>query len=314
MQSSPGVRPSRRPLLWILWFLLSVLACAVVIAGAAAGVVRVQAHPRALSSPTGSATGSVVVEGEASVEPVVRPVVDRDALLAEAVGALSVPDGVRLSVAVLDVGSGARAVYGDDSFDTASIVKVDILAALLLQAQDAGRELTSAEKAYAVAMIERSDNDSASALWESVGRASGLAAANARLGLTGTEGGEGMLWGLTQTTAADQLVLLEQVFGGESELSGASQAYVRGLMGRVVEGQRWGVSAVADGAGWALKNGWLPRSATGRWDVNSVGRVVVSGREFLVAVLSDGHAAQGEGVALVEGAAAAAVGVFAEAP
>ncbi|MFE1437702.1 serine hydrolase [Streptomyces sp. NPDC058739] len=248
------------------------------------------------------------------MEPVVETVVDHDALLAEAVDALSVPDGVRLSVAVLDVESGDRAVYGDGSFDTASVVKVDILAALLLRAQDAGRSLTPAEKTYAVAMIERSDNDSASALWESIGRAPGLAAANARFGLTGTEGGAGMLWGLTQTTAADQLALLGQVFGEESALSAASRAYVRGLMGRVVEGQRWGVSAVGGEVGGevgcALKNGWLPRSTTGRWDVNSVGRVVVSGRELLVVVLSDGHVAQADGVAVVEGAAVGAVGVF----
>ena len=52
-----------------------------------------------------------------------------------------------MSVAVLDMDSGASAVYGEGAFDTASIVKVDILAALLLQAQDAGRQLTAAEKA-----------------------------------------------------------------------------------------------------------------------------------------------------------------------
>ncbi|MFJ5779624.1 serine hydrolase [Streptomyces sp. NPDC093094] len=312
MQSS-GVPRRRRPLLWSLWFLWSALACAVVIAGAAAGVAHVRVPaPRAVSSPTGSGTGSVATDGEAAVEPVVEPAEDQDALLAEALEALSVPDGVRLSVAVLDLASGDRAVHGAGSYDTASIVKVDILAALLLRAQDEGRSLTAAEKTYAAAMIEHSDNASASALWESIGRAPGLDAANERFGMTGTQGGDGALWGLTQTTASDQLVLLRQVFGSGSELSEESRTYVQGLMGQVVAGQDWGVSAAADGAGCALKNGWLPRTATGRWDVNSVGRVALDGRAYLVAVLSDGNATMDDGVALVEGAAVAAVGVLAE--
>ena len=75
-------------------------------------------------------------------------------------------------MAVLDVDSGESATYGDGAFDTASIVKVDILATLLLQAQDADRELTATEKANATAMIENSDNTSATALWD-VDRAGG---------------------------------------------------------------------------------------------------------------------------------------------
>lgn len=246
------------------------------------------------------------------MESAARPAVDHDELLAKAMEAVDVPEGVEVSVAVLAPASGAGASYGDGAFDTASIVKVDILAALLLQAQDAGRELTVAEKAYATAMIEDSDNASASELWRAIGQAEGLDAANARLGLTGTEGGDGMLWGLTQTTADDQIRLLRQVFGEASELNEDSRAYLSGLMGRIAVGQRWGVSAAGDGSGWALKNGWLPRTATGLWDTNSVGRVTVDGRDCLLAVLSDGNATQADGIALVEAAAVAAVSVFAE--
>ncbi|WP_189707294.1 hypothetical protein [Streptomyces anandii] len=232
---------------------------------------------------------------------------------------VTVAEGAAVSVAVLDLGSGHSAVYGTGAFDTASIVKVDILAALLLQAQDAGRWLTAQEQTYATAMIENSDNDSASALWRAIGRAGGLDAANRRLGLTDTTGGEGTLWGLTQTTAADQLTLLRQVFGygsgshgssgpsGPSELSAASRAYVQGLMGRIAEGQDWGVSAAADGSAWALKNGWLARGTTGLWDVNSIGRVTSGGTGYLVAALSNGSATKEKGVALVEAAARAAV-------
>lgn len=294
--------------------LLYVALAAVAVVGAtAAGTVYVQARAH---SGTGAVSSAAAVtptaSEEVSVESVARPAVDHDELLAAAMKAVDVPEGVEVSVAVLDLASGASASYGDRAFDTASIVKVDILAALLLQAQDAGRRLTATEKSYATAMIETSDNASASELWRAIGQAEGLDAANERLGLTGTEGGDGMLWGLTQTTAEDQLRLLRQVFGADSELSEDSRAYLSGLMGRIAVGQRWGVSAAGDGSGWALKNGWLPRTATGLWDVNSVGRVTVDGRDCLVAVLSDGHATQAEGIALVEAAAVAAVSVFAE--
>ncbi len=57
-----------------------------------------------------------------------------------------------------------------------------------------------------------------------------------------------------------------------------------------------GVSAAAEGTSWALKNGWLPRSTTGLWVVNSIGRVTVDGADRLVAVLSDGTASLAEGI------------------
>ncbi|WP_149550605.1 serine hydrolase [Streptomyces marokkonensis] len=217
-------------------------------------------------------------------------------------------DGARVSVAVQDLGSRETVSHGDGTFVTASIVKVDILAALLLGAQDAGREPGGTERAYAEAMIVRSDNDAASALWDGIGRAAGLDAANARLGLTRTAGGEGTLWGLTRTTAEDQLVLLRQVFGGDSELGEASRAYLRGLMARVVPEQAWGVPTAADeGTAWAVKNGWLPRDATGLWVVHSIGCVTAGGRECLVSALSDGNATKERGVARVEGAVATAL-------
>ncbi|WTS91532.1 class A beta-lactamase-related serine hydrolase [Streptomyces coelicoflavus] len=242
-----------------------------------------------------------------------------DARLAAAMASVAVPDGVEVSVAVLDPESGEGARHGTGAFDTASIVKVDILAALLLRAQDVGRSLTASERSRATAMIEDSDNDSASALWRAIGTAEGLDAANERFGLTGTAGGEGPLWGLTRTTADDQVRLLRQVFVADgSVLNEASRAYVRGLMERIADGQRWGVSAAADrtggagDSGWALKNGWLRRSTTGLWVVNSIGRVETGGRGRLVAVVSRGSGRRAEGIALTEAAARAAVSVFAD--
>ncbi|WP_107309293.1 serine hydrolase [Streptomyces sp. TP-A0356] len=295
--------------------LCAALASAVVVGGTAAGTayVNAQAHADAgavSSQPSVTPSASSSVSREASVEPAAEPSADRDALLEKAMSTVTVEDGVDVAVAVLDLDSGRSAGYGDGTFDTASIVKVDILAALLLQAQDADRHLTAQERTYATAMIENSDNASASALWVAIGQADGLDSANKRFGLTDTTGGDGALWGLTQTTAADQLTLLQQVFGDGSRLSEASRTYLQGLMGTIAEDQDWGVSAAADGSDWALKNGWLPRSTTGLWDVNSIGRITADGRDYLVAALSNGNSTKAEGIALVEAAARAAVSVF----
>ncbi|MFG2478282.1 serine hydrolase [Streptomyces fagopyri] len=306
-------RPSgRRTLLYV------VVASAVLVGGTAAGTVYVKAQAHdggglvssSSAAPGASPTASEPTSGETSVEPVTEPSVDRTALLTEAMGAVTLAPGAKVSVAVLDLDSGESAAYGGGSFDTASIVKVDILAALLLQAQDADRRLTAEEKTYATAMITNSDNASASALWDVIGQADGLDAANDRFGLKGTEGGDGALWGLTRTTASDQLTLLQQVFGDDSQLSGASRTYLKGLMGEIAADQRWGVSAAADGSGWALKNGWLPRSTTGLWDVNSIGRITADGHGYLVAALSDGNSTKARGISLVEAAARAAVSAF----
>ena len=306
---SRRVRGSRRPLLSLA------LASVAVVGVTAGGTVYVKAQAHSGGGPVSSAPTPSVSPSSATTTQeaaVAEPVVDFDERLASAMRSVSVTGAAKVSVAVLDVASGDSAVHGEGAFDTASIVKVDILATLLLQHQKAGTSLTAQEKAYATRMIENSDNASASALWDAIGRAAGLDAANEKFGLTGTQGGDGALWGLTQTTAADQLTLLQQVFGddSDSELSAASRSYLQGLMKRIEADQRWGVSAAADGSGWALKNGWLPRSTTGLWDINSVGRVTADGHAYLVAVLSKGNATQAKGISLVEAAARAAVSVF----
>ncbi|MEW2623973.1 serine hydrolase [Streptomyces sp. NPDC048106] len=245
----------------------------------------------------------------ASVPPVPEPM-DLESALAPVTDLFGDNE---MSVAVQDTASGKWAVFGDGAFDTASIVKVDILATLLLQAQDAGRVLTAQERVYATKMIENSDNDSTSALWTEIGSAEGLDAANRRLGLTQTRGGDGTVWGVTQTTAQDQVRLLQKVFGDTSPLSSASRAYIRNLMSHIATDQDWGVSAAADGGSpTALKNGWLQRSQTHAWDVNSIGRIERDGRVYLLAVLLNGCSTEEVGIKLVEQAAVAAVTAFAD--
>jgi hypothetical protein len=150
-------------------------------------------------------------------------------------------------------------------------------------------------------MITSSDNDAASALWSDIGDAAGLGAANRVFGLTATDPGDDGNWGLTTTTATDQVRLLDAIANPSGPL-GSANSTLLDLMGEVVADQDWGVSAAArTGETTILKNGWLSMdSDDGLWEVNSVGRITGGGTDITIAVLSRGNADLDGGIALVE--------------
>jgi hypothetical protein len=214
-----------------------------------------------------------------------------------------------LAVGVTDLSSGVTASYHPhELFHTASIVKADILATLLLQLQRQHAGLSPAEQELATTMIEESDNDAASSLWDTIGAAPGLAAANQVLGLHRTEPGPAGLWGLTATTVTDQLALLAALTSAHSPLAAAARHYELGLMRSVEPGENWGVTAAADsGSSPAVKNGWLPDgSESGLWVINSIGVLRHDGQRLLVAVLSSGQPTEAVGIGQVQAAARAA--------
>ena len=132
-------------------------------------------------------------------------------------------------------------------------------------------------------------------------------AANATFGLTQTKGGTKGRWGATTTTPSDQLRLLQVVFTDDSPLSADSRTYIQSLMGGVATDQDWGVTA-ADSRGDThafVKNGWLPRSTLGkRWIINSIGRIKGPTVDLRLAILSQKWSSQGQGIEVVEQAAA----------
>jgi beta-lactamase class A len=186
----------------------------------------------------------------------------------------------------------------------ASVVKVDILETLLAQQGSAG--LSGTDENLAQSMIEDSDNDSATDLWDAVGGAGGIRTFDARAGLADTTpspcvecaGFAWPGWGLTTTTPADQVALLRQIAVPGGLLSTAERGYMAQLMENVTPSQRWGVCAgVPAQVTVALKNGWLPLNDAGTdWQVNSVGWVSGRGRDYLIAVLSTGNPAEQYGI------------------
>jgi hypothetical protein len=284
-------------------------------------VVTVSAAKSGRSSGGGdAAAGHPDRPGGGSVQPVVDPATPNaiasgpaDTSLDRRLAAVLRPvlrhDAGHFAVGVLDVTTGAEAVYdAHRHFRAGSLVKADILAALLLRDQRAGTSLTNHEAELAVPMIEDSSDDATGSLWGLAGGGPGIAAANVSLLLSHTAMGSAGSWDLTRTTVVDQLQLLTDLATTGSPLTAASRDYELGLMEDVQADQRWGVSAAAStGTSYAIKDGWLA-DPTG-WVVNSIGVVEHDGQQLLLAVLSSDQPSQALGIAAVQAAAACAAAV-----
>ena len=189
-------------------------------------------------------------------------------------------------------------------FDSASVVKVTILGALLRKALDQHRYLTSTEAAEARAMITVSDNDAASALWAELGR-SYLQHFLDLATMAQTVLGPGGYWGLTQITAYDQIKLLRLLLNPNPVLDTASRSYALRLMAQVIASQRWGVPAGAPASLTVhVKNGWLPR-ATHSWRIHSIGCFTGPGAGYSIVMLTQDNPTMAYGIATIEAIARA---------
>jgi beta-lactamase class A len=251
------------------------------------------------------------MSGATSQSPTAKPSLTPNAQVRAQLADLLSAKGQYAAVGVVDLVTGATVTYNEQaSFQTASIVKADILASLLWKLQNENKQLSAAQKTDATKMITRSDNAAASRLYAQLGGATGLNAANKVFGLTHTTPGPDTLWGKAHTTVTDQLTLLRVLTSADGPLSAASRKYQLGLMSQVVSDQRWGVPAAAQNSATDVyvKNGWDTLAAdNGLWEINTIGRIVEPGHDWLVVVLSSHNSSQQTGQDLVEGAAKKAV-------
>jgi hypothetical protein len=205
-----------------------------------------------------------------------------------------------VGLAVDDRRTGVTCAYHAGwHFDSASVIKVTILSALLRKLQQEHRGLTAQQKQLATKMITLSDNNAATTLWDQTGRTSlqdflNLAA------MKHTHLGAGGYWGLTQITAHDELTLLKLLTRANTVLTSANCDYVLGLMAKVVSYERWGVPVGAPTAVTVhVKNGWLPEPKLG-WRINSIGSFSGHGADYMIVVLTDNNPTMAYGVDSVE--------------
>ena len=185
--------------------------------------------------------------------------------------------------------------------NTASTLKVDILATLLTQAQAAGRPLTPEEQSLAVPMIEESLDSAADTLWGELGPGE-VGAVEQELGMTSTVPATNGIWGETTTTALDRLAMVRALVQPNAVLTDASRAYVLGLMENITPSQDWGATGgVPPGVTVALKNGF---AVIDGWQINTEGWVSGAGRDYLIAVLTNGNDSEQYGIDTVDGVSA----------
>lgn len=187
-----------------------------------------------------------------------------------------------ITAAVCDLRTGAIYTYNPDvAMPTASMVKIDILAALLHRAELTSRPLSTADISLATVMVEHSDNDAATALFTQVGGPSALNSFNALIGMSHTTSFYN--WGATLTTPYDEIALLRTLVVPSDVLSDADREFELGLMEHVVDYQRFGVGmGETPGALVGLKNGWFPFDSG--WGINSAGFVMLGNTEYLLAI------------------------------
>ena len=323
-----GSRPSRTPVRVVL---VALGACAVIAAGTVAGLAATgsgrpaHAPGAAANGPSADARLSVTStapspQARSAAAPAPRPTPasvagGQDPFGAAATSYLAGRAGPVLA-AVYDLRTGRTWHLGQGGPQAeASVVKLDVLETLLSErGQGDGIGLSASEQTLAEQMIEDSDNNAATSLWYAVGGAARIRSFNARAGLTGTTPSSCVVcpgfawpgWGLTTTTADDQIALLRQLATPGSVLTKAAREYAVSLMRDVTPSQRWGVSGgVPAQVAVALKDGWLPLRGTGSdWQVNSVGWVSGGGRNYLMAVLSTGNPSQQYGIDTIDRLAA----------
>ena len=277
---------------------------------------RPPGHDAAAATEADSSSGPPAAAAAATASsPAPRPAASQhDPLGSAAASYVSTRDGVVLA-AVYDLRTGQTWRFGQGQpQDEASVVKLDVLETLLAERGRSGTELSTGDRTLAEQMIEDSDNDAATSLWDEVGGASGIRSFNTSAGLADTvpsacvncPGFPWPGWGLTTTIPGDQLTLLRTLVEPNSLLTNTERDYALSLMENVTPDQRWGVSGgVPAQATVALKNGWLPlNSANNNWQINSVGWISGSGRDYLIAVLTTGNPTEQYGIDTIDQLAA----------
>ena len=227
---------------------------------------------------------------------------NRQSLLVPAIAQYAAGRSDNVTVAVEDLNSGVVLQFRPGLVEnTASTLKVDILATLLVRAQSEGRTLSPAEQALAVPMIEDSLDSAADVLWTELGPGS-VGAMERQVGMTSTDPATDGVWGTTTTTALDRVEMVKAVAEPNGVLSDASRSYVLNLMENITPDQDWGASGgVPPGVTVALKNGF---AVIDGWQINTEGWVHGDGRNYLIGVLTNDNASESYGIDTVNAVSA----------
>lgn len=196
-----------------------------------------------------------------------------------------------------------------EQFLTASSIKVPIMLTFFGLSESQGREPNAQEMSLLTAMIEHSDNDAASALFDEIGGAAGIASFMQHAGINGLLPNDGA-WGYSRITPQAMVDLLTQLHDG-TILTVTDRATAFYLMQHIEADQQWGVGDTAPtAASFAMKNGWVP-GPDGLWSVNTSGIVNVGGETYIISVYTQEQSSLADGQAIVQQVCATVSGALA---
>jgi hypothetical protein len=201
----------------------------------------------------------------------------------------------RISFAVVDETGDMHASHPDRVHNSASVVKVLFMIALLREHGVRHDDLTSSEKALLEPMITRSDNGAATAIYNRVGEAALYRLAH-DIGLDHFT--TQPTWGLTTLTAGSQARFFSHI---QDFIPKRHRSYAMHLLTRIIPEQRWGIPPVAP-EHWKLyfKGGW---SGAPSWRVNQVMLLRRPPRRFSIAILTREQPSFTYGTHSIEGVA-----------
>ncbi len=210
--------------------------------------------------------------------------------------------GIDVGISVVDADSGCT--FGsltNEPFLTASVVKLQIMAGVLLTLQDADQPVSYYLDGLLNNMIGASDNAAADDLLDWLGGLGQLQVIGERFGLVDTDNLWAGDWGSTLTTASDQTALMTELLVRGGPLSSASRTIAQSYLNKVQDDQRWGVGSVSgDGVSALVKNGWWynepgDNGVAYAWRLNSVGLIEsADGRAWSVAILGNEWSAESD--------------------
>ena len=204
--------------------------------------------------------------------------------------------GDQTGFAVIDSRGRLTGLRSDVQFGSGSVAKAMLLVAHLDALARAGAPLGAADRALLAAMVRRSDNRAATAIYARVGDA-GLMRLARRARMRRFSGAG--YWANTRITAADQARFFLRL---NLLLPARHRAYARGLLASVVAEQSWGVPRAARPR-WRVyfKGGWRPEGAGNL--VHQVARLERGEQTVVIAVLTRANPSHGYGTETIRGVA-----------
>lgn len=206
--------------------------------------------------------------------------------------------GNNVGVEVYDVDNGVYFSYnGNNSFLAASSIKVPIMLSVLDMVEKDNRSLTASETSNMKAMIEYSNNDSTTALFDEIGGVSGLNKYLNDIGVSGISTAKA--WGDSTITPQSMVSILTKLYQGNI-LNYSDRTFALSLMEDVEEGEQIGVGDTAPSyATVAMKDGWVTDN-NNLWVVNSSGIVTSKYGTIIISIYTDNQDTLEDGQELVQ--------------